>query len=245
MKRLLLLIALSFLVAGSSAKETLKLCGVEWPPFTYVENNSIVAGLSHDIIKEAFGRLDVSVVIDSIPWPRCEFYVKHGKYDAILDNSLIGDWLIKGQYPATKYTLAVYVRDDFDQTKFSWESLAGKTVGFVRGYDYTERIKNYRGWDKELSSTDEQLLVKLKVKRYDYVVLDTYGAPLLAEKLNIKIRKLEPEIDSTNLYLSFNNQHTEILKAYDEIISQMIDDGSMDKLYLKYLPHNYSDILKK
>ena len=83
------------------------------------------------------------------------------------------------------------------------------------------------------------------MKRYDYVVLDTYGAPLLAEKLNIKIRKLEPDIDSTNLYLSFNNKHTEILKAYDEIIRQMIEDGTMDKLYLQYLPHNYSDILKK
>ena len=107
----------------------------------------------------------------------------------------------------------VYVRDDFDQTKFSWESLTGKTVGFVRGYDYTERIKKYRGWIKELSSNDEQLLVKLKVKRYDYVILDTYVAPLLAEKLDIKIRKLEPEIDSTNLYLSFNKQHTEILTS--------------------------------
>ena len=245
MKRLFLLITLSFLVAESNAKESLKLCGVHWPPFTYVENSSITAGLSHDIIKEAFRRLEVNVVMDSIPWPRCESYVMNGKYDAIIDNSLIDDPFIRGKYPATKYTLAVYVRDDFEQTKFSWESLDGKNVGFVRGYDYTERIKKYRGWIKELSANDERVLLKLKVKRYDYVILDTYGAPLLAEKLDIKIRKLEPEIDSTNLYLSFNKQHTAILTAYDEVISQMIDDGTMDKLYLKYLPHNYTDILEK
>ena len=186
MKRLFLLITLSFLVAESNAKESLKLCGVHWPPFTYVENNSITAGLSHDIIKEAFRRLEVNVVMDSIPWPRCESYVMNGKYDAIIDNSLIDDPFIRGKYPATKYTLAVYVRDDFEQTKFSWESLDGKNVGFVRGYDYTERIKKYRGWIKELSANDERVLLKLKVKRYDYVILDTYGAPLLAEKLDIK-----------------------------------------------------------
>lgn len=137
----------------------------------------------------------------------------------------------------------MYVRQNFPQTTFSWEDMKGKFVGMVRGYDYTEKIKNFDGWVPIFSTTDELLIKKLHAKRYDYVILDIFAVPILSERLGIKIKMLTPLIDSTKLYLVFNKNNAEIAKEYDKVIGKMIQDGTMDSIYLKYLPNNYNEIM--
>ncbi|WP_339387596.1 substrate-binding periplasmic protein [Vibrio caribbeanicus] len=242
MKMYVCLSALFLFSVSINAKE-LKLCGVEWPPFTYSEAGKITGGLTYDILSEAFNRLNIKVEKDVIPWARCLAYVETGKYDAVIDNAAL-DPFITGRHPTAKYTLGVYVRENYEQTDFSWSSLVGKSIGLVRGYDYTETITNYDGWIREYASTDELALGKLKVNRYDYVLLDTISADLLAKKVNIKIRMLKPEVDSTNLYLAFNKHNEDTLEAYDRVLGEMIQDGTMDSIYLKYLPKNYSALVE-
>jgi len=118
-----------------SYAEALKLCGVEWPPFTYSKEQKITKGISYDVYTEAFRRLQMAV---ELPWKRCLQYVAEGKYDAVIDNAALEPFLY-GQFPTAIYPLAIYVRQDFPQETFSWDDLQGKTVGMVLGYDYTER----------------------------------------------------------------------------------------------------------
>ncbi|OQW92235.1 MAG: ABC transporter substrate-binding protein [Beggiatoa sp. IS2] len=225
-----------------SGAEKLKLCGVEWPPFTHSKNGEIVNGISFDVYTEAFRRLQMDFETIEIPWSRCLKYVEDGEYDAVIDNAALEPFLY-GKFPTAIYPLAIYVRHDFPQETFSWDEMKGKTVGMVRGYDYTEKVKQFEGWKKELADTDEQMLRKLQKNRYDYVVLDIFAAPILAKQLGIELKKLNPLIDVTTLYLVFGKHKAEIAKQYDQVIGKMIQEGLLDTIYKKYLPYSYTDLM--
>lgn len=231
-------------IYGISWSEELRLCGVHWPPFSYSENERLVSGISVDINTEAFRRLGIKFTADDLPWPRCLDGVERGEYDAIIDNASRPNY-VHGTNATSVYPLTIYVREDYPHREFTWESMNGKTVGVVRGYWYTESIRNFNGWFIDKSVTDEIVLRKLAGGRYDYAVSDIFVAPILAEKLGIKIKALAPLIDSSQLYLGFKEKHSKIAAKYDLTIKQMILDGTMDRIYLKYLPYSYKAIFEK
>ncbi len=47
----------------------------------------------------------------------------------------------------------------------------------VRGYDYTDKIKNFTGWEPIKAHSDKQLLLMLEKSRVDMIVLDYFSAP--------------------------------------------------------------------
>lgn len=193
--------------------------------------------------KEAFARLKIKFKAEVLPWPRCIKSVEKGDIDAIIDNGALKPFIF-GKHPTGVYPLAIYVRKDFPQKNFSWDLMQGKTVGMVRGYDYTEKIKQFDGWKKQLALTDEQMLKMLNASRHDYVILDVFSADILAKKAQVNIKMLKPIIDSTHLYLVFNKDKSDVAKKYDETIGKMIQDGTLDKIYRKYLPYSYSEAIK-
>lgn len=79
-----LLIAL-LLAAQSST--SLKVCGVDWPPFSYAEQGKLMEGISVEIHQEATRRLGMTLTLLELPWGRCEQYVSTGLADGILDNA--------------------------------------------------------------------------------------------------------------------------------------------------------------
>jgi polar amino acid transport system substrate-binding protein len=242
MKKVILVLVL-FLIIGSpvSAKE-IKLCGVHWPPFTYSEGKTLVRGISIEIYTEAFKRLGMTFVADKLPWKRCLQSVKSDKHSAIIDASARKGDYAAGKNPTSLYPLAVYVRADHPESTFSWDLMQGKSVGMVSGYYYTAKIEAFKGWKRENARSDEISMKKLIAKRYDYILSDILTAPILADKLNVKIKRLEPLIDKSNLFLVFNHKQKDLLEKYDATIKAMIDDGTIDKIYLSHLKNSYSEI---
>jgi len=239
MKKIFILI-LALMINQAVYATTVKLCGVQWPPFTYGEQQNLNHGLSIDIYTQAFKRLNMTIDAKKMPWQRCEKLVTHGSMDALIDNTH-SDKFINGPTPTAFYPLAVYVRNDFKQTKFSWQAMENKYVAMVRGYDYTDKISSFKLWHKSLVLSEDVLVRMLKAKRYDYIVLDIFAAQHLAKKHNMKLKMLDPMVDSPMLYLVFNKNKQILKDQFNEKIIEMINDGTMDRLYLKYLPHSYSD----
>lgn len=244
LKTVLAVVLFTSLIPRVSWANDLKLCGVHWPPFTYSEKELLVNGISIEVYTEAFHRLNITFTAKEVPWPRCLDGVKKGDFDAIIDNVNRPPFL-NGSHPTSIYPLAMYVRTDFPQTKFSWASMKGKTIGLVRGYGYTEKILNFQDWSLDKSVTDEMLLKKLNGGRYDYAIVDVFVAPIIADKFGFNIKALTPLVDSENLYLGFNKKHAELVKRYDTVIEQIIKDGTIDKIYQKYLPYSYKDLFNK
>ncbi|MDX1694039.1 MAG: transporter substrate-binding domain-containing protein [Ketobacteraceae bacterium] len=222
--------------------DPVRLCGVEWPPFTKVREGKIVGGLSFDIYQEAFSRLGRGFVAYALPWPRCLRQVSEGNLDAVIDNDKL-DPFIGGKHPTAVYPVAIYTRADHPTMAFSYQALEDKKVGMVRGYDYTPDIKQKMTWKPRYATDDQQLFRMLKAGRFDYVLADIFSAEIHAANAGLEVRRLEPVVDSTFLYLVFNARHAELVKQYDHVIGQMIEEGVLDKLYLRYLPFSYQQVL--
>ena len=74
--------------------------------------------------------------------------------------------------------------------------------------------------------------------------MDIFAAPLHSKTAGIEIKMLKPLVDSTNLYLVFNKDKKSLLDKYDNVIGEMIKDGSIDRIYKDYLPYSYREILQ-
>jgi len=231
------------LISSCLAGDALRFCGVEWPPFTFVEKNEIVSGISFDIYQEAFGRIGKRFTANVLPWERCKAAVTQGtQYDAMIDNAALSPFIF-GKHPTGVYPLVLFVRENFAASQFSWQEVTGKRVGMVRGYDYTESVLNFDGWIRDFATTDEQMISKLLVKRYDYILGDIFSTPIIAQKLGTKLKMLTPSVDATYTFLVFNESRGAILKQYDAAIKQMIIDGTMESIYQKY-GYSYDALMK-
>lgn len=237
------LLAILLLAVAVVHAEPIRLCGVDWPPFTYAEDGMIEDGISIRIYEEAFKRLGMSVEAHALPWPRCVRSVELGAYDAIIDNVPVNRFVF-GRHPTAFYPLAIYVREDLPVDLFSWKSMTGKPVGMVRGYDYTPTISSFDGWLPRYFTTDEQMLRALQAGRIDYVLGDLFSVPILSARVGVKIKRLDPLVDSTDLYLMFNAERENLMRRYDQVIGQMIEDGTLDAIYRQFMPLSYSDVMR-
>lgn len=230
-----LLIAL--LLAAQSGTD-LKVCGVDWPPFSYAEQGRLTEGISIEIHQEVARRLGMKLSLIELPWGRCEQYVSTRLADGILDNAPLPG-CHHPDLATAFYPLAAYVRTDSPLHNFSWEMARGMKVGMVRGYDYTEKIKHYDGWVPIKAHSDKQLLLLLEKSRVDMIILDYFSAPILSKEQDVPIRALSPFIDSTPLYLCFGEQRAALLPAYSKALQQMLEEGVLDRIYLRYLGEDY------
>lgn len=242
-KRLFLIGTALMLVQELAVAGTIKFCGVAWPPFTYVERKKISSGISYDILQEAFKRLNMTWQADALPWTRCEKMVLDGKYDAMIDNANLPSFIF-GKHPNGSYPLAIYVLDSHPETEFSWEMMRKQKVGMVLGYDYTPKVRAFKHWIPDYTNSDEKVLKKLKAKRYKYALVDIFSAPILAKKLKLNIRALNPRVDSAPSYIVFNKKHQELMRAYDQTFGQMRDDGTLDAIYKRHSPYTYKDLMQ-
>ena len=151
----------------------------------------------------------------------------------MIDNAALAPFVF-GEHPTGVYPLVLYVREGFPVDTFSWPAMVGKRIGMVRGYDYTEKILAFDGWNKDFANDDEQMIIKLKAKRYDYILSDLFSAPILAQKVGIKLKMLKPSVDATYTYLVFNQEKIAVAAQFDRIVGEMIEDGTMVAIYAKY-----------
>lgn len=237
-----LLILFMLLLSHRCYATTVKLCGVDWPPFTFSEHGELTHGLSIDVYKEAFKRLGMEISTKSMPWQRCMKLVKHGSMDALIDNTHSNEF-IHGPTPTAFYPLAIYVRSDFEQSKFSWKAMENQDVAMVKGYDYIDKIASFKSWHKQYAVSESVLVKMLKAKRFDYILLDSFAAKNLEVIHDMKLKMLTPRIDIAKLYLVFNQKKSALMNKFDETIIAMISDGTMDKLYLKHLSQSYKDFV--
>ncbi len=238
------LVLMLTLVSGTPRAEELRLCGVEWPPFTYAneEGTQITRGISYEIYTEAFSRLSLPFQADVYPWKRCLSYVEAGQYDAIMDATARDHFHI-GKNPTAVYPLAIHVRADYPAEHFNWESFQGHSVGMVHGYNYTPRIRNFKDWTPVYSYDEVSMIRLLQLERLDFILLDIFSAPEYAKKLKFPMRALRPMVDSDRLYLAFHKDRREIADRFDRVLGNLIADGTVEKIYARY-GFEYAEVMQ-
>ncbi|CAK0777058.1 hypothetical protein CCP2SC5_770001 [Azospirillaceae bacterium] len=196
-------------------------------------------GLYPLLIKAAFDRMGVPVVLQTAPWRRA---LTSSLEEAIGIGGIYvnSDRLTKYDYsdPIFHEELMLYT---VPEKLFSFETLddlAGKTIGGMRGWSYGDAFDQARAAGKfkvEEVSKDEQNVGKLVVGRLDAIISTRECLDVLRQTMSREIGSLillpKPLISNAT-YLAFSKaQHKAyLLTQFNVALIQMRQDGLYQKL---------------
>jgi len=238
-------VVLILLQSQFAFSELVRVCGAHFPPSTVVESGQFIKGYSVDLINESFKRLNWQVQFQVLPWKRCIALVKQGELDAVIDTSVHNHPIVTGSYPISYNQLGIYVRWDFSETRYQKALFKDKLVGIPRGYTGYQQIAKEHVWQTYETDNESILFTMLKKGRLDYVLSDNSTAFNVAKAIGAKIKLLLPYVQSQKYYLGFSPFNVNLAQDFDAMLEQMLKDGSMDNIYLKYLPYGYQEMYEK
>lgn len=239
------LCAAFILPVGSRAQHdtpTVRFCFNIWPPYAQRDGSGF-DGISIDLLTEASRRAGLTAAFEELPWNRCLEMVRQGEIDAVVD-AMDREEFLQGPSSYSVYSNTIWVRDDSDVTALSFDALASRTVGLVHGYQYPEdllRELTDAGMNNEYSVDDAANMRMLAAGRVDAIVADLVSTLSFARDHGLAIRPLVPDHSADRLYPSFNPDRTDLQKAVDAALAEMIDDGTVDQVYRDYLGIGFED----
>ena len=220
-------------------------------PFTFIDKSSSeVKGISADIAREAFKRLDCHINFKKLPWARALEELKLGRID-----------LISGAYRKPErevYALfstqgllspnVLFLRAD-NLGKWQFNELAempskGFRLGTQINVSYSEeydRLKQNAQFAKILypQSNRVSLWRMLKMNRIDGVIADTITGRQELNDLNMsgQIKASDFIVSNAPSYFAFSKATTQqsFVQSFDNVLIEMKAEGLFDKIKNHYL----------
>jgi polar amino acid transport system substrate-binding protein len=197
-------------------------------------------GLYWDIIRLIYEPVGISVKWDTTSYARSVALVKQKRSDA-----WVGSYLGEEQgiiYPKAHFDADVVSAMFIKKPDAKWQgeqSLEGKNVGWIRGYELHEYL-DVKFNKRELSSRDD-VLELLKDNRLDYFIdamaeLETHFGEALKSDNSLVIETIK----HLNLYLGFANtlKGNHLAEVFDERFPKIIESGELKTLFEKW-GYNY------
>jgi len=210
----------------------IKLASEAWEDST----NEDGTGLYWDIMRLIYEPLGIKVEYSTTSYSRSVALVKQKKVDAWLgsyldeeENIIYPKWHFDADIVA-----ALYKKDP----GFQWqgeESLAGKNVGWIKGYDYNEYIKT-QFHNKEFK-TRKQAVELLKKGRLDFFLEAQVEIEAELKKDYLDPAEFEySTLMNLNLYPAFanNERGRQLQQVFDERFAKLLKSGELKKLFDKW-----------
>lgn len=212
-------------------------------PFVVRSGNKI-SGIDVEVIKEVGRRLNIVVEFHLMPWKRLEQNIKEGTETCVAAYFRTPDretYMDFTHIPLhlTAYTL--FVNSDKNPQQYrGFEHLKETVIGVNRGFKTTPEFEEARekGWIKRYDLNNAlQGLKMLSQQRLD-AILTNYHVGLFLIKAN-KIHgvvPLKPAVASTPAYFVFSRKKnlSYLVPAFDEMLMQVMIDGTYQKIFDRY-----------
>ncbi len=204
-----------------------------WPPMEFVEGDTIV-GFDVDITKEIAKRMGLELDYQNAAWDGIFPALIVHKYDMVISSVTITEDRQKEMdfsipYFQTDQAFAVKEDSDID----SVEKLNGKIAGAQIGTTGEIAAKEIEGL--EVNTYDDILLAfeDLKAGRIDTVASDSYmGLDYVKNNKGLKIGVTV--VTDEELGIAFAQDTPELVKAVNDALTEIIDDGTYDDIYAKW-----------
>jgi len=236
-------------LAATAQAAPLKVCTVDWPPYTVSEGRQ-VSGMHTDMISAVFQHLKLEVQIDQIAWERCLKELETGGYDAAYSASFKTDRAEIAIYPKTPLQTVSYVFVVAKGSGAGWDAhkdaaKLAQPIAAPRGFSIAADLQKLPGVTvDDGSATDLQDMQKLGAGRVKSVVIEASVAKSLIEKLQLadKVDVLTPEFVTGKDYFIIVSKKSggsaeTAQKLTDEISATLADmrsDGELAKITAKY-----------
>ncbi len=221
----------------------------DYAPSEYVDDKGNIIGIGIDLVKEAILRLGYSsdnFEFVVTPWSRLMEMGKLGEVDVLLDA-----FYTEERSETFDYSNQVYAHYDFyfialDKNRQTFDgtlfSKPVKTLGVVRGYQYSDEIKalleQHQLAIDEVGTTDE-LMKGILNGRYEVIIESDIFAKFYLKEHGVeeKITLLWKPLDSMESYMMYPkiNKKDGWRESIDEEIDNIINDGTYDNILNYYL----------
>jgi polar amino acid transport system substrate-binding protein len=228
-------------LASAVLADTFSAAGDPYLPYGDPDNPN--GGLGLEIIRAAFKTQGHEVTMEYVPWARAESGIKNGTYD-ILPFTWRTDARAKVMLFGTAYAVGNvrFIKRKGDPFEFNGlESLKGKLVGTVRGYEYGDAFGAsnmfHREDAKELMTNIKQLLRQ----RLDLTLEDEIVARSIINSKDPEALKgiefVKNPLSVNPLYITVGLQNPraqEIIGAFNRGLDIIRINGTYDKIFKKY-----------
>ena len=215
-----------------------------YPPYIYLNNDGIPAGIDVEIATEAFRRMGYAARFEPIDWEQKTALVESGTIDCIWGcfsmqgRETLYRWA--GPYMVSRQVVAV----NADSSIQSLSDLAGKTV-MVQSTSKPEGIF-LSGSDPRIPQTVEVFSIEDRSVQYAMLACGYVDAIAAHETAilqymkdnNAAFRILEEPLLVTGLGVAFaKNDSRGLDHQLNDTFAQMREDGTLERIVGKYLEH--------
>lgn len=238
-KKLFLLIVFSCLISESAYADTqtIVLASVNAP-------ESKIYQISEAVLKEAFRRNGLNVILKNYPAKRSAMLADAGKvdgeshriYDFNKDNNYPN--LIRVEEPVQSVDQCIFSKNTEIKVD-GWKSLAPYKVIYIGGIEMAEKGLKAAVEEKNLISVyDMETAFKmLAVDRGDVLISSPETGFATIKKLSLEnsgIKMLSPPILEINLYCYLHKRHSELAGKLAASLKEMKADGTYQKIIERF-----------
>lgn len=207
----------------------------EFPPYEMTTDDGGFAGIDIEIAQAIADKLGLELVIDDMDFNAALLAVQNNKSDIVMAGVTVDPDRLKVMDFSNSYATGVQVIIVKEDSNVTADTLGDFMIGTQKGTtsniycsdDFgAEHVTTY-----DSSITAVQALINGQV---DCVVVDNAPAQELV-KANPGLKILETEYITENYAIGFAKGNTELVEAVNKALSELIADGTVQKIIDKYI----------
>jgi len=237
MKRFEVFLLAALLSVGSVfSEEKITVGYLSFPPYEY-EENSAAAGVTVEIVREVFRRMDQPAAFRLLPFPRILIMLKTGQLDAAFELLKTPErmlYLDYGQTVLMEESVSLFALKgsglSYDGSLYSFRK---SRIGILRDFSYGEAFDQAVSegiLENTVRTGDAVMVVKMLLnRRVELIAGDTLGIRLILREMG-RLEEVEDlgVLESTPTYMVFSKQSDMafLFERFDRVLSEMKEDGS-------------------
>ena len=247
MKKVVVIWSMAMLVCGlaacggDSAKNSDTITfgtNAEFPPFEFVASNGVIGqydGIDMSIAKQIAEKNGMTAEIENMELDSLLIALENGQIDAVIAGMTVTDERKEEadfSPPYYEATQVMIVKEDSDIKKAS--DMAGKRICVIQGYT-GETCVNDMGYSYEAFKKGTEAVMELVNGKCDVVVIDSATAKkYVSDNEGLKIVEDPAAFEGEQYAIAVKKGNTELLDKINKVIEEMLADGTISDLAVKY-----------
>ena len=234
-----LLLALLLCVAPAFAEEdnTFTIAtNAEFAPWEMVGEGGEYVGIDMDLARLIAEELGMELVIENVDFNSVVNMVVTGKADAAIAGLTITperEEEVLFSIPYATAVQSVIVREGYEEIA-TLDDLVGKIVGVQMSTTGDLFVSEMEGVEVRQYSSGTNAAMDLAAGRVDAGKIDSAPAASIVSNIEGLVILEGIEMDEESYSIAFAKDNTELCEQVNAILEKLIEDGTVEELYLKY-----------
>lgn len=218
-----------------------------FPPMGFRNENNEIIGFDIDVAKEVCKRLNVELIIQPISWNAKEQELNSGNIDCIWNGMSITEERKQAMLLSDSYmkNRMVFITKQDSNLK-TLEDLKNKKIGVQSGSSAEQILEEseiYKTLNQIVAYSDNiTAFMDLETNQIDAVFVDEVLANYYIATNNKNYKEIEQALEEEKYAIGFRKQDNELCSKVNEILKEIKQDGTLEKISKKWFGKDVTTI---